>query len=85
MRTTITLDPDVEALLKRVMERRGLGLKAAVNEGLRRGLSAGDEGRPPYRLAPHSMGAPLVPLQHALRLAAEMEDEAILAKMREGR
>ena len=31
MRTTITLDPDVEALVKRLMRDRGLSFKEAVN------------------------------------------------------
>jgi len=38
MRTTLTLDPDVAALLERVCEVRGASLKEVVNEGLRRGL-----------------------------------------------
>ncbi len=32
MRTTITLDPDVAALVQRAMAERGLGFKEAVNE-----------------------------------------------------
>lgn len=38
MRTTLTLDDDVEALLKRVLARRKASLKAVVNEALRQGL-----------------------------------------------
>lgn len=38
MRTTLSLDPDVAALLERVRAIRGAGLKDIVNEGLRRGL-----------------------------------------------
>jgi hypothetical protein len=38
MRTTLTLDSDVAALLKRVREARGATLKEVVNDGLRRGL-----------------------------------------------
>jgi hypothetical protein len=37
MRTTLTLDEDVAALLERVRSQRSLGLKQAVNEALRRG------------------------------------------------
>jgi len=39
MRTTITLDSDVEALLKRLMRERGLSFKEAVNASLRKGLA----------------------------------------------
>jgi hypothetical protein len=38
MRTTLTLDDDVAALLKRVLAGRRDGLKAVVNEALRQGL-----------------------------------------------
>ena len=38
MRITLTLDPDVAALLERVRETRDGSLKEVVNEGLRRGL-----------------------------------------------
>ncbi len=38
MRTTLTLDPDVAALLERVRAARDATLKDVVNEGLRRGL-----------------------------------------------
>lgn len=40
MRTTLTLDPDVAALLEAHRRRHGLGLKEAVNQALRRGLEA---------------------------------------------
>ena len=39
MRTTLTIDPDVAALLARVQKKRNLTLKAAVNEALRQGLT----------------------------------------------
>ena len=38
MRTTLTLDPDVAALAKRVQRERGQSFKAVVNEALRCGL-----------------------------------------------
>jgi hypothetical protein len=38
MRTTLTLDEDVAALLKRGLAGRKDGLKAVVNEALRQGL-----------------------------------------------
>ena len=36
MRTTVTLDPDVERLVRDVMRERGLSFKQALNEALRR-------------------------------------------------
>lgn len=38
MRTTLTLDDDVAALLARVRQERALGMKDAINEALRVGL-----------------------------------------------
>jgi len=38
MRTTLTLDDDVAALLARVQKARKAPLKTVVNEGLRQGL-----------------------------------------------
>ena len=46
MRTTLTLDQDVAATLRRVREKRKLTLKGAVNEALRRGLREMEEDSP---------------------------------------
>jgi hypothetical protein len=39
MRTTLSLDPDVAALLEKVRKAKGLTFKQAVNEALRTGLT----------------------------------------------
>lgn len=39
MRTTVTLDPDVEQLLRDATHSTGLNFKEALNNGLRRGLA----------------------------------------------
>ena len=41
MRTTITLDADTEAPVRREMARTHMSFKRAVNEAIRRGLSGG--------------------------------------------
>jgi hypothetical protein len=38
MRTTLTLDDDVAAMLERLRKSRGVSLKRLANEALRRGL-----------------------------------------------
>ena len=55
MRTTPTIDPDVEQLLQREMRRTDKSMKAVVNGALRRGLGArGKPPRPPrFRVEPH--------------------------------
>jgi hypothetical protein len=81
MRTTVTLDPDIEALVKRMMAERGLSFKEAVNAAIRAGLTAGPSGAT-FRTPTYAMGAqPQVGLHRALRLAGELEDEEIAGKL----
>ena len=41
MRTTVTLDPDTEDVIRRLMRDRGLTFKQAVNEAIPRLVDAG--------------------------------------------
>jgi hypothetical protein len=82
MRTTITLDEDVAAQLRRLMRERELTFKDAVNTTLRAGLGATREPRG-YRLPTYHMGVrPGIDLDKALRLDAAMEDEETLRQLR---
>jgi hypothetical protein len=83
VRTTITLDPDVAALVRKVMQERGQTLKEAVNDALRKAL-AGRTGEH-VRTPEFSMGRPVVPLEHALRVAAELEDAELRRKLSTGK
>jgi hypothetical protein len=63
MRTTLTLDPDVAALLERVREAQNGSLKDVVNEGLRRGLKQmAEPAEPiePFRTTTVSLGRCLI-------------------------
>ncbi len=79
MRTTLTLDADVAALVKKAM-RSGRSLKEVVNDALRRGLGESREAAP-FTQRTFDMGEPLVPLDKALQLAADLEDEELVRKM----
>lgn len=84
MRTTLTLDDDVAALLKDKARRQDQSLRRAVNDALRAGLSRTGSGRPRrYRLKPSSLGGPLpgVDLDKALRLSGTLEDLEIARKL----
>lgn len=84
MRTTLTLDDDVAALLKEKAHRQGQPFRRAVNDALRAGLSRTGSGRPRrYRLKPVSLGgpAPGIDLDKALRLAGTLEDVEIARKL----
>lgn len=63
MRTTLSLDQDVAAMLARVRATRKAGLKQVVNEALRHGLPqmlAPPRRRKPYRIQAVSLGRCLV-------------------------
>ena len=49
MRTTLTLDPDVAAMLEKLQRERKVGLKELVNEALREALPAKTEPARPRR------------------------------------
>ena len=78
MRTTLTIDPDVELLLQREMRRTDRSLKAVVNEALRIGL--GFRSKPPraarYQVEPHAFGfKPGVDVDRLNQLVDELEAE----------
>lgn len=84
MRTTVTLDPDVTALVARAMKERSIGFKEAVNQGLRAGL--GSSPVPVDLVFPtFDLGSPLMDLTQANRVAEVLEDEAIALRLGEGR
>lgn len=74
MRTTITLDPDVAKKLEDYARARRTTFKQAVNEALRRGLTAQDSG-PGERfvVAPHGGG--FLPGVDPVRLKQQLDDE----------
>jgi hypothetical protein len=71
VRTTITLTPDAEQLVKRAMRERGESLKTVVNAAIVAALAAG--GREPVELPAFDMGQPLADLDHSGRLLADLE------------
>jgi hypothetical protein len=62
VRTTLTIDDDVEALLKQRLRVSGEPLKQAVNKYLRLGMLAEEKRaqpkREPVRIKPFSLGLP---------------------------
>ena len=83
MRTTLTLDPDVAARLRELSRERGISFKEAVNSTLRRGLAPAAP-RERYRVPVRNMGF-TIDLTKANAIAAAMDDEEILRKMRLGK
>ena len=82
MRTTVTIDPDVQALLRKAMRERGEPFKQVLNEALREGLR-GAQRKPakPFRQRSFELGKPLVDLTKALSLAAELDDSSTVSRV----
>ncbi len=83
MRTTVTLDPDVEVLVRRAMRERGISFKEALNQAVRFGI-----GGPPsksqerFRQKTYRLGfRPDFRWDKALVIAEAMEDEERVRKL----
>ena len=82
MRTTVTLEPDAEALVKRLMRERGVSFKEAVNEAIRRGLGGETASREPFRTPTYRMGwSEGLSLDGALSIAGELEDDELIRRL----
>ncbi len=87
MRTTITLDADVEKLIRRE-ERAGRVFKDVINSSIRRGLTMPLEKQPAYQAEFPNIELSLragVAIPNANALADALEDEALIARMALGR
>ncbi|MBO0767402.1 MAG: hypothetical protein J2O48_01830 [Solirubrobacterales bacterium] len=82
MRTTIDLDPDVDARLRALARERGVPLRTVINDSLRAGTRPEISEPLPYKLPSSRLGVrPGIDLNKALRLAGELEDEETLRKL----
>jgi hypothetical protein len=84
VRTTVTLDPDVESILRKVMRKRGLSFKVALNDAVRSGTRAS---RPASREAfvqkTYNMGFnPAYNWDKALAISDAIEDEELMRRMK---
>ena len=84
MRTTVTLDSDVDQMLKAEMRRSGATFRQAVNQAIRRGLADSCAvKRKAFRLRPRRLslrqGIDPAMLQH---YEEDLEIEAFLSKTR---
>ena len=84
MRTTVTLTPESEALIKREMAARKMSFKDVLNEAIARGLGS-PRRQVKVDLPVHNMGQPRISLDKASQLAGELENEEILRKMSMGK
>ena len=77
MRTTVTLDPDVETLLRQAARKSGAPFKQVLNNAIREGLRADARAgvfAQPFRQRTFDLGRPRVDLNTANALADEPGD-----------
>ena len=85
MRTTVTLDEDISLKLRDVARARGISFKAAINEAIRAGLAEPPDARP-FRVEVRPLGLrPGIDLTKANALAAQLEDDELLRRMKKRR
>lgn len=86
MRTTLTIDDDLAAILDRERIRKGMTFREIVNSALRRGLTS-EQVIPKMRRVvtrPHDFGfRPGIDLDKLNQLSDELESDAFLARVAE--
>ena len=81
MRTTLRIEDDLLAELKRRATEEGISLAELANRLLRGGLAAKRPRRKSVRIRTLDMGPPRIDLDKALRVAEELEDDELLRKL----
>lgn len=83
MRTTVTLEPDTEQIVRQQMRQRRVTFEQALNDLVREGR-ARTQGTQEFQTTTASMGDARVNLNKAVQLAGELEDDTMLHKVRTG-
>lgn len=83
MRTTITLTPEADSLVRKVMRERGLSFKDAVNAAIVDGLRATAEKS--YKTPTFDLGSSSINLDKASAIAADLEDEELMRRRELGK
>lgn len=80
MRTTVTLEPDIECLVKEAMQREHKSFKEIVNTALYQLLAgSNDSDEPPFTVKPKAMGLKSgIDITGFNKLADELEADAFL-------
>lgn len=82
MRTTITLDPDVQALINTAMKERGVSFKEALNSSVRAGLTRRTSSARTFVQKSFPMGSEQnFRWDKALEAASLIEDEELSRKL----
>jgi hypothetical protein len=79
MRTTLTIDDDLAALLERERQRTGESFRQVTNRLLRRGLQRGEQPTQPVEL-PTLPGRPLIDIVDTSAVLAAEDDDHLRDK-----
>lgn len=82
MRTTITLTPEADSVIKRLMRERNLSFKDAVNTAILQNADTSWDDAQQRITRTARLGKPRVAVEKALQLSGELENEALLEKMK---
>ena len=82
MRTTVTLDSDVEQIVRERMDAHGVSFKQALNDAIRDGVRGSADNT--FVTRTFNLGL-RVDLTHANRVVAELDNQVFLDKVRAGR
>lgn len=82
MRTTVTLDDDVQQLIRRRMAERQVSFKQALNDAIRDGAAGRATQQFTTRTA--DLGVSSVNLDRALQIVADLEDDELIRRQRRG-
>lgn len=84
MRTTVTLDPDVEELIRAAMQEQRSSFKKTLNDAVRTALL--ERSSVPFRQRSFEMGfRPEISYDKALQIASGIEGQEIVHDMAVGR
>lgn len=83
MRTTVTLDPDTEQVIRDRMAAKGVSFKVALNEAIRDGA----RGRVDVAFSTQTfnLGRPKVDVTKANQLVGDLDDTDLVERLRSGR
>jgi hypothetical protein len=82
VRTTVSLDPDVEKRIRDTMRERGVSFKQALNDAIRAGLAPKRSGARRFTQKTYSLGAEqYFRWDKALAVADAIEDEELSRKL----
>jgi len=82
VRTTVTLDPETERLLRESMRRRGVSFKQALNDAVREGIRPRPHAKSRFAQKTFAMGSePMFRWDKALAVSEAIEDEETVRKL----